>query len=58
MPERLTPSRAGEDEDRVLSGLGHPRGTLAIVIIYGALFALGWLGMYLGRFLAQGAPRP
>jgi hypothetical protein len=35
---------------------GHPRGTLAIVIIFAALFALGWFGLYLFRFLEQGAP--
>lgn len=36
--------------------LGHPRGTLAIVIIFGILFALGWLAMYFFRFLGRGAP--
>jgi len=36
--------------------LGHPRGTLAIVILYGLLFALGWLALYLFQFLEQGAP--
>ena len=34
---------------------GHPRGTLAIVGIFGALFLLGWLGMYFGMFLQRGA---
>lgn len=38
--------------------LGHPRGTLAIVIIYGLLFALGWLGLYVFKFSAQGTPHP
>jgi hypothetical protein len=33
----------------------HPRGTLAIVIVFGALFALGWLVMFL-FFLERGAP--
>jgi hypothetical protein len=28
---------------------GHPRGTLAVVVIFGALFALGW-------FTARGTP--
>ena len=34
----------------------HPRGTLAIVLLFGALFALGWFAMYFLRFLAGGAP--
>jgi hypothetical protein len=34
----------------------HPRGTLAIVIVFGALFALGWFAMYVWLFLARGAP--
>jgi hypothetical protein len=38
------------DED-----FGHPRGTLAVVAIFGALFLLGWLGMYFGMFLQRGA---
>ncbi|HET9370054.1 MAG TPA: hypothetical protein VFO19_07390 [Vicinamibacterales bacterium] len=33
----------------------HPRGTLAIVILFAVLFALGWLGMYF-HFVAIGAP--
>jgi hypothetical protein len=36
--------------------LGHPRGTLAIVIVFAVLFALGWLAMYFVRFLGRGAP--
>lgn len=35
----------------------HPRGTLAIVVIFGALFLLGWLAMYIFRFMAQGVPQ-
>jgi hypothetical protein len=34
----------------------HPRGTIAIVVIFGALFGLGWFAMYLYRFMATGAP--
>ncbi len=37
--------------------LGHPRGTLAIVIVFGALFAIGWLAMYVFQFLARGVPQ-
>jgi len=40
----------------VAEDLGHPRGTLVIVIIFGLLFGLGWLGMYLLLFLQRGAP--
>lgn len=38
--------------------LGHPRGTLAIVLIYGSLFALGWLALYFFEFVPRGAPHP
>jgi hypothetical protein len=34
----------------------HPRGTLAIVLVFGALFALGWVAMYFLRFMADGVP--
>ena len=33
---------------------GHPKGTLAIVGIYGLLFVLGWLAIYFGVFLPRG----
>jgi hypothetical protein len=45
-PDELSP----EEE------FGHPRGTVVIVFIFGALFALGWLAMYFLRFLGRGAP--
>jgi hypothetical protein len=35
---------------------GHPRGTLAIVILFGLLFGLGWFAMYVFEFLKRGAP--
>ncbi len=38
--------------------IGHPRGTLAIVLIYAALFVAGWLLLYLVEFLPRGAPQP
>ncbi len=38
--------------------LGHPRGTLAIVVLFGLLFGLGWAAMYFLRFLPIGAPHP
>lgn len=34
--------------------LGHPRGTLAIVLVYGVLFVIGWLLFYFGEFLPRG----
>lgn len=39
-------------------GLGPPRGTLVIVSLFGLLFGLGWLAVYLLRFLGRGAPHP
>jgi len=36
---------------------GHPRGTLAIVSVFGLLFALGWLAVYFLVFISRGAPR-
>jgi len=41
--------------DEVANLVGHPRGTLAVVLIFAALFALGWFGMFLWRFMEQGA---
>jgi cytochrome c oxidase subunit IIa family protein len=46
------PNRQPDEE------FGHPRGTLAIVIIFGSLFLLGWLGMYFYVFLERGATHP
>ena len=37
---------------------GHPRGTLAIVAVFGLLFGFGWLAVYFFVFLARGAPHP
>jgi len=34
--------------------LGHPKGTLAIVLVYALLFVLGWLFFYFGEFLPRG----
>lgn len=36
----------------------HPIGTLVIVGIYGLLFALGWLAVYLLIFRERGAVTP
>ncbi len=37
---------------------GHPRGTLAIIALYGAIFVLGWLGFFFFVFLPRGAVTP
>lgn len=36
----------------------HPRGTLAIVILYGVLFGIAWLALYFGVFLPRGGIHP
>ena len=36
----------------------HPKGTLAIVAIYGLLFGLGWLAFYYFLFTPRGAVTP
>jgi hypothetical protein len=46
----VDPASENHQED-----FGHPRGTLAVVAIFGTLFLLGWLGMYFGMFLQRGA---
>jgi hypothetical protein len=50
----VVPSRTGA-EDHGAELVGHPRGTLAIVLIFGVLFAAGWFAMFLSRFMGQGA---
>lgn len=40
----------------VPEGFEHPRGTLAVVGVFGLLFALAWLGTYLFVFLERGLP--
>lgn len=41
------------DHDNELGG--HPRGTLAVVVLYGVLMALGWLAVFLFVYLPRGA---
>jgi len=36
----------------------HPIGTLAIVGVYGLLFAAGWLAVYVAVYLSRGAVTP
>jgi len=42
--------------DDVEALVGHPRGTLAIVLVFAVLFAAGWFALFLFRFMGQGAP--
>ena len=42
-----------KDEDPDIGN--HPRGTLAIVGLYGLLMALGWLAVFLFVYLPRGA---
>jgi hypothetical protein len=41
--------------DDPLKAIGHPRGTLAVVAIFGLLFALAWFATYM-TFMGRGAP--
>ncbi len=50
--------RVATEDEVDLEAVGHPRGTLAILVIYALLFALGWVGLYLGEFMSRGAPHP
>jgi hypothetical protein len=45
-----------EPEPELPAGVEHPRGTLAIVMIFGVLFALGWFAMYFLRFMSADVP--
>ena len=36
----------------------HPKGTLAIVAVYGLLFAVGWLALYFLVFVPRGTLTP
>lgn|GEM_PF-2569868 len=47
-------SNAGGSGESFPEGCEHPRGTLAIVILFGALFALGWVAMFVLAFLKRG----
>jgi hypothetical protein len=50
-------SPAPVDEDAFTEeDFGHPRGTLAIVLIYAVIFALSWAALYVWQFLERGAP--
>lgn len=36
--------------------MGHPRGTLLVVGVFGLLFGAAWFALFLIRFLGTGAP--
>ena len=42
-----------EEQKKIMEG--PPWGTLVLMLVFGALFALAWLVMYFGRFLPHGA---
>lgn len=60
MNDQVEPtSTAPVDEDAFTEeDFGHPRGTLAIVLIYALIFAISWGGLYVWQFLERGAPTP
>jgi len=53
----VTATESSEQEVRA-EDVGHPRGTLAILIVYGVLFGLGWMAMFFFEFMPRGAPHP
>jgi hypothetical protein len=55
MPNEFS-SSAPAAEPELPPGSEHPRGTLAIVIIFAVLFALGWFAMYFLRFMSSDVP--
>ena len=56
MPDVNHPMEARPPSDSLPAAHEHPRGTLAIVLVFGLLFALGWLAVYVFLFLQRGAP--
>lgn len=44
-------------DNETLEAIGHPRGTMAILLIYALAFAGGWLLLYLGAFMPRGVPQ-
>lgn len=47
-----------EPPEESIEAFEHPRGTLVIVSLFGLIFALGWIAMYLFVFLGRGALHP
>lgn len=40
------------------SRMGHPKGTLFIMALYGLLFVVGWLSVYVFVYLRRGGVTP
>jgi len=57
MPDESKPAVPAQHDPDAPVAFEHPRGTMAIVIIFGLLFGIGWLAMYVFRFMALGAPQ-
>ncbi|HTQ85022.1 MAG TPA: hypothetical protein VMI93_02325 [Candidatus Solibacter sp.] len=55
MPSSAPPSQNLDAEQVRLEEIGHPRGTLAIVILFGLAFGIAWFAMYIFEFLRRGA---
>jgi Cytochrome c oxidase subunit IIa family len=47
--------RTSDPDAETLAAIGHPRGTLAVVVIFALFFALAWFAAYL-TFLGRGTP--
>jgi len=56
MPVPDQPPKIRDSGDLRPDDLGHPRGTLVIVTIFGLAFGLAWFAMYVFEFLQRGAP--
>ena len=41
-----------EEEKKILTSA--PKGTLFIILLFGLVFTLAWLGLFFGRFLGYG----
>ena len=54
MSDRGPSPNSGGSGESLPEGCEQPRGTLAIVFIFGALFALGWASMFVWAFLKRG----